>query len=84
MPTSKSKNQLIHFKKRLYERYNITLNRQDINNIISLIQHNQATFLGRYSNRLSLFDITYNDLNFRALYDKERKTLVTALTSDMQ
>lgn len=50
--------------------------------LIKQIQSGQAKHVVTQTNRISVFDVKYLDLKVRVVYDKNRKTLVTALEPD--
>ena len=78
---TKSNCERIHVKRRLKERFGIEVNRNDLSFIIAMIQNNSkdVTFIGKESNRVSLFDVFFNHQVIRFAYDKIRKELITAL-----
>ena len=78
----KERQQRIHFKRRLEERYERVLTDGDIDFIIARIRKRDSgsiRFITKQTNRLSVFCITYKDFEFVAVYDGQRKQLVTAL-----
>lgn len=79
----KSVCQRIHAKRRAEERYALELNRDDLRNIVQRIQQNQATHVEKQSHRVSVFDLTYNNIDVRVVYDKNRKTIVTFLPKEV-
>lgn len=78
----KSVCQRIHAKRRAVERYSLDLNRQDLRNIVTVIQSNKATPVEKQSHRVTVFDLTYNEVDVRVVYDKQRKTIVTFLPKE--
>lgn len=76
---SKKLAQRIHAKKRLEERYGLTVNRKELREIISLIQGGNACFLERKSTRVTKWQLQYKGRDIIALYDKNRKNLITVL-----
>lgn len=79
----KERQQRNHFKRRLEERYNLSLPDGEIDYIIARIRKNDTPSLIKYitkqSNRLIVFSILHKSIEFVAVYDKFRKQLVTAL-----
>jgi hypothetical protein len=55
------------------------LNRHDLRSFVQQIQAGEATFLGRQSNRTSVWLVTFRGNACRVVYDKQRKTIVTFL-----
>lgn len=72
-----------HFKRRIAERCGITVNRHTYRDIIEAIQDNRATFVEKQSNRISVWLLEVQGVQVKVVYDKQRKTLVTALTPEM-
>lgn len=68
-----------HAKGRALERYDLDLNRHDLLAIVRLIQNQQGRFVERQSIRVSVWDVTYREKVVRAVYDKERHSIVTFL-----
>lgn len=76
---SKTKCQRLHAKKRASERYDLELNRKQLDQIVELIQTNQAFFIKRRSNRITLFQVYFEDQWLKVVYDSVRKNIVTFL-----
>lgn len=75
----KAKCQRIHFKTRAAQRYGLVINRHIFRELIEQIQQKRAEFIETQSNRLSVYWVEYQDVRMKVVYDKQRKTLVTAL-----
>ena len=75
----KGQGQIIHFKKRLKERFGLQITDEEIQLLIDRIQSKQATFIERRSRRTSKFEVELNNNSYIVVYDKKRKTLITAL-----
>lgn len=79
---SKRDSQKSHFRRRVYERYGLTINEGEYNFLVSCIKSNKkdvVQFLMRQSNRITVHLLTYKDIQVVGVYDKIRKSLVTAL-----
>lgn len=85
---TKTHTQRDHFKRRMMERYGLTVNRHEYRFMVEMIQNGEAEFIEKQSNRVSAFwlNLTVDDgvgnseiVRVRVIYDKLRKTLVTAL-----
>ena len=79
---SKEQQEKKHFKKRVFERYDIKLNDGEYDYLVSKIRNNDKTivkFLTKQTNRCTVHLITYKGLEIVAVYDKLRKQLITAL-----
>lgn len=77
---SKSKHQRAHSKLRAYQRYDLELNRKDLDTIVKQIQSSKdAFFIKRKSNRVTLWHVLYNKKSLKVVYDSDRKNVVTFL-----
>lgn len=72
-----------HFKKRLFERFGLTINRYKYKEIVDKIQNNQAKRIETQSRRLTLYLVEIQGIPVKVVYDHQRKTVVTTLTLDM-
>lgn len=86
--TAKATAQFKHAQRRASERYGIILTRHRYEELVRKIQSQQGVFLGRQSNRLSVWQVEAmavgelgDDVPVKAnvVYDRERKTVVTFL-----
>ena len=76
---SKTKASQNHFRKRSWERVGLVLNESDI---VYQIQHPDSNnydmrFIKKCSNRISKWQLIFDDVAFIVIYDKIRKCLVT-------
>lgn len=81
---SKRDAQKSHFRRRVFERYSIQISDGEYDYLVSRIKKNDkevVTFLTKQSNRLSVHILSYKQQDIVAVYDKIRKSLVTALPS---
>ena len=77
---SKLKAERLHAKRRYKERFNISLSRKQLNDIISNIQNGKdAIFLCKQSNNFSKWIVNVKGNKAIAVYDKNRKQIVTFL-----
>lgn len=79
---SKRDAQKSHFRRRVYERYSLSINEGEYDLLVSKIRKNDkevVTFLVKQSNRLTVHLLFYRNIEIVTVYDKLRKTLVTAL-----
>ncbi len=67
-----------HFKKRMFERYGITVNRTLYRDMVNMVQRSDGIFLGQQSNRLKVWRLFVHDQHITIVYDSIRKELVTA------
>lgn len=81
-PKSKNLNMRTHFKSRFQQRFGQTINSSDYRRIIDMIQNNEAEFVGRQSVNKSIFRVTYKDVSFYVVYNKQRKELHTCMPLD--
>lgn len=78
--SSKKKCQIIHAIRRAKERYDINLRREDIKEIVKLIQNNDSQSLVKRSNRVTIHEITYLNKVFIVVYDSLRKNIASFLS----
>ncbi len=76
MKPKKSAN-IIHFKRRFFERYGLYINNESIKRIVKDIQNNRAEYLEKSTNTRSIWEITFEGNKYPVLYDKNTKTLIT-------
>lgn len=76
---TKKENQIHHALVRAAERFGLTLHRADLDDIRGMICKNKATFVGRTSLRVSVWDVTVRGVPCRVVYDRNRQTVVTFL-----
>lgn len=69
----------MHAKKRAEQRYGVTLNRHGLRDLVEDIRSGRAQFVERQSNRITLWFVQLGDKTARAVYDKQRGTIVTFL-----
>lgn len=75
----KHRAQRAHAKRRLRERYGLTVNRHDLCALVSLIQGGQGRMVLRQSNRVTVWEVPFQDQLLRVVYDSLRHEIVTAL-----
>jgi DNA replicative helicase MCM subunit Mcm2 (Cdc46/Mcm family) len=81
---TKKQAEKIHFKKRVLERFDITINRHDIRELIEDIQAgNNIIKSERLSSRVTLHTMIFMKKRMNILYDRMRKVPITAKTMDM-
>lgn len=76
---SKKKCQIIHAIRRAKERYDINLRREDIKEIVKLIQNNDSQSLVKRSHRVTIHEINYLNKIFIVVYDSLRKNIASFL-----
>jgi len=76
---SRTNKQRNHSKRRFRQRYGIDFNQQMRQEFRRLIQSNQCVLVEKQSNRISIWDVTYEGNVYRIVYDKQRKNVVTVL-----
>jgi hypothetical protein len=70
-----------HFKRRIEQRYGLSLNRKDLYNLSEIIARGLAQLVKQESFRVSVYDVPFkNNRIIRIVYDKMRKSVVTCLT----
>lgn len=76
---SKALMQKKHFKRRLKQRYEISLKKNIESTILHQIQAGHAEFLGRRSLRVTIWKVEFGGKMIKVVYDSKRHNLVTAL-----
>lgn len=80
---SKRKAQRKHLSRRLWERFGVQYTQQLESEWVRLIKQGRVRMIDKQSNRVSVYEIPIrngDDLGFaHAVYDKERKSIVTVL-----
>lgn len=79
MRRSKSKDQQKHFKRRALERFGLHVDKNQYAEIIRMIQAGEGKFVEKQSKRVTVWELEIDDETMRVVYDKHRKTVVTAL-----
>ena len=68
-----------HTRRRARERYGIDLTTENQKKVVRSIQEGRGFFLGRQSLRVTEWDVPFEDVKLRVIYDSEREVLVTCL-----
>lgn len=76
---NKSGMQRLHFKKRVEERFGISVNRHDCREIINLIRLGKTKPVQRKSNRVCVHQLEWKGETMNVVYDNLRGQIVTAL-----
>lgn len=83
---TKTRAEVIHSKRRLYERYEISLATKRMEELSHIIKncirdngHKFARFVRKQSRRVSLWFVWYKDNWFPVAFDRKRSTIVTFL-----
>lgn len=69
----------LHARKRASERYGIELNSKLRSNAVDQIQKGTAQFLCRESHRVTVWNVSINDILARVVYDSQRHEIITFL-----
>jgi len=77
--TSKAKCQRIHAKNRASRRYGLKLNRFDRKAIVSQIRNGDCKLVEKQSNRVSIYNLTYNEIPVQVVFDHQRGEIVSFL-----
>ena len=72
-----------HTKKRALERLGLSWNCIDRLKIHQKIREGDGVFLGKETNRVSVWKLNYQEKDFVALYDLNRSQIITVFTLDM-
>jgi hypothetical protein len=68
-----------HAGKRALCRYGISLNNKDFSQLVELIQTGKSQCIHVSSNTRTIHLVTYNNINYKVVYDKVRKAIITCL-----
>ena len=79
---SKGYCQRIHAKRRAFERYGLTVNKEMSKNIVRRIQSGEALFIGKKSRRVSNFSVIVGGVECIVGYDSSRKNICTFLPNN--
>lgn len=71
---TKRDNERFHFERRCIERIGVLLNRKEI---IRKIKANELEFIKRQSNRITIWRYSFQNVNYKVIYDKSRAQVVT-------
>lgn len=81
---SKRKDQQRHTRLRALERTGLNITVRDQEQIVQKIQRGECTMVRKQSNRVSVFDVEYEETTLRVVYDRHRKSLATIMTPEYQ
>ena len=73
----KKRSQIIHLRKRLSERFSITLTQQELESITSIIRNGGSSSVRKVSRRITKHIIPFKDEQMVVIYDKVRGIPVT-------
>lgn len=79
---SKTKQVKKHLRKRLSQRFEKRLTKELHKNIVFQIQKGIAEFIERQSNRITIWVVDVEGEKIKAVYDSNRKQVVTVLFMD--
>lgn len=79
---SKKTSERMHAKKRAQERYGLNLTKEVRRNIRDKIRKNDGKFLERQSRRVTLWEVEYDCVKYKVVYDKLRGEIVTFLPNE--
>jgi hypothetical protein len=82
--SSKKKAQKIHAKRRVMERYNLSLKNKDLYSIGQKIIKGESCFKRKINNRLKVHEVEYGGQILKVVYDSIRHTVVTFLNENME
>ena len=71
-----------HFRRRAWQRFELTLSRDDIEDAVAKIKRGESVFVSKQSNTRTLHKVTVGDKEVIIVYDKNRKVPVTALRQE--
>lgn len=71
--------QRLHAKKRASQRFGLALTTADLRQIAESIRRGNSTPIERQSNRVTLHRVEFKGEQYRVVYDRKRKEIVTFL-----
>ena len=71
-----------HAQRRAFERYGVVMGKKQQDQICQLIRSDRCTLLKKQSNRVSIYKVKYEEVEFIVVYDKIRNSLATFLPKD--
>jgi hypothetical protein len=81
---SKKRAQQRHARQRALARTGLNIGPCQQDEIVTMIRNGEAEFVRKESNRVTVFDVNYENTTLRVVYDKQRKSLATIMTPDFQ
>lgn len=79
MKVTKALCQRIHAKNRASCRYGIKLNRFDRKSIVQKIRNGDCQLVEKQSNRVFIYNLTYNEIPIQIVFDSQRGEIVSFL-----
>jgi hypothetical protein len=80
---TKAEFQMEHAIERAQARYGLSLTRNDLDAIGGKIRRGETKLITKQSHRVVVHEVVYRGTTMVAVYDKERKVVVTFLTQEM-
>lgn len=72
----------VHAKRRAKERFGLNLTKDVRDLLRGKIKRGEGTFISRRSRRISIWRISYENIFYRVVYDKDRHEIVTFLPEE--
>lgn len=79
----KKTSERIHAKRRALQRYHIDFTKEVRNHIKTQIRNSTGKFLYRQSRRVTVWEVTYENIPLRVVYDTKRSEIVTVLPQEV-
>jgi len=73
----------VHTMRNAWDRLGLTLTRQDIEDIIAMVQSNQCEFLGRENSTRTAWRLEFRGRTVKVVYDSKLNALRTIMRDDM-
>jgi hypothetical protein len=77
------KHRICHAKVRAAERYGEALTRQDLKNIVGMIQNQKSRLVRRVSTSKRIHAVVYNGVEMLALYSARHQEIITFLPPEV-
>ena len=81
---SKKRDQQRHTQQRAMARTGLNISARQQEAIVQMIQRGEGTLIRKQSNRVSVFDVDYEETTLRIVYDRHRKSIATIMTPEYQ
>lgn len=80
----KKRDQQRHTQQRALARTGLNISARQQDAIVQQIQRGECTLVRKQSNRVTVFDVEYEEMTLRVVYDRQRKSLATIMTPEYQ
>lgn len=79
---NKKQSQKAHARRRIEQRYGVSINRHKMRDFVLKIQNNDCVHVETQSNRVTVKKVLFEGTEYKVVYDKNRHVVVTFLPND--